>query len=103
MQPWALSSTLSACLLPLHGSPVQRRPCPLSCRGLYPASPDFCLPCPLPACHRSDDETALEKAAAAWGKKNRPKGKKGGPGGKAGGGGDFQPKQNVRKNKGRKR
>jgi hypothetical protein len=45
----------------------------------------------------SEDETEIEKAAAAWGKKNRPKKKQGG---KAG---EFQAKQNVRKNKGRKR
>jgi hypothetical protein len=51
--------------------------------------------CPAPAC--SEDETEIEKAAAAWGKKNRPKKKQGG---KAA---EFQAKQNVRKNKGRKR
>lgn len=43
----------------------------------------------------SEEETELEKKAAEWGKKNRPK--------KKGGAGEFKPKQNVRKGKSRKR
>lgn len=44
----------------------------------------------------NEEETEIEKAAAAWGKKHRPK--------KAIGKGDsFKPKQNVRKGRGRKR
>lgn len=56
-----------------------------------------CLPLPLPAlAWCSEEETEIEKAAAAWGKKHRPK--------KAIGKGDsFKPKQNVRKGRGRKR
>lgn len=50
----------------------------------------FSLPC-------SEEETELEKSAAEWAKKHRPK-KKRGPGG-----GDFKPKANVRKGRGRKR
>ncbi len=43
----------------------------------------------------SEEETEIEKAAAAWGKKNRPK--------KGPGKSDFKPKQNVRRGRGRKR
>ncbi|KAL4423346.1 hypothetical protein ABPG77_006141 [Micractinium sp. CCAP 211/92] len=43
-----------------------------------------------------DEETELEKSAAEWAKKHRPKKK--GPGS-----GEFKPKANVRKGKGRKR
>lgn len=45
----------------------------------------------------SEEETELEKAAAQWGKKHRKKA------GKAARAAEFQPKQNVRKNRGRKR
>ena len=68
---------------------------------LLPASPPARLigvlltPASPPA--RSEQETEMEKQAAEWGKKHRPKKVA------AGGRGSFQPKQNVRKNKGRKR
>lgn len=52
-----------------------------------------CPPCTHP---RSEDETELEKAAAEWGKKHRPKKQ-------AGRGDTFKPKQNVRRGRGRKR
>ncbi|KAL4430654.1 hypothetical protein ABPG75_005910 [Micractinium tetrahymenae] len=44
----------------------------------------------------NDEETEMEKSAAEWAKKNRPRKK--GPGS-----GDFKPKANVRKGRGRKR
>ena len=68
----------------------------MACLSTYLTAP-ACLPCLPPPCLCSEDETELDKAATAWGKKHRPK-KKGG-----GKGGEFQAKQNVRKNKGRKR
>lgn len=51
----------------------------------------------------SDEETELEKKATEWGKKHRPKKKPGSFGSKTVGVTDFKGKQNVRKNKGRKR
>lgn len=45
----------------------------------------------------NEEETELEKAAAQWGKKHRKKA------GKAARAAEFTPKQNVRKNRGRKR
>lgn len=56
----------------------------------------MCLSSP-PFCPHSEEETELEKAAAEWGKKHRKKA------GKAGRAAEFKPKQNVRKNRGRKR
>ena len=55
-----------------------------------PGYASFCYPC-------SEEETELEKAAAQWGKKHRKKA------GKAARAAEFAPKQNVRKNRGRKR
>lgn len=52
---------------------------------------------PPPA--RSEEATELEKAAEEWGKQERKKQRKAGKLKPAG----FQPKANVRKNKGRKR
>jgi len=50
-----------------------------------------------PIVSHSEEETELEKAAAQWGKKQRKKA------GKAARAAEYAPKQNVRKNRGRKR